>query len=481
MNYKMVVYLLGRIFIIMALLMCVPMVIAFARAENASTAFLIAVLVQFILGSLCCFKRPKNAEIFAKEGLVTVALCWIFTSLFGCLPFFLSGEIPSLIDAWFETVSGFTTTGSSILNNIECLSKSLLFWRSFTHWIGGMGVLVFVLAILPKTHTSQSMYIMRAEAPGPQVGKLVSRMRSTAQILYGIYIALTIIQIFCLKLTGMPWFDSVVNSFATAGTGGFAIKNASIAAYNSAAVDWIISIFMILFGINFTLFYLILTGNIVQALKSEELHWYLGIIATSAIVIALNILPQYENLWQALRYSVFQVTSLISTTGFITADYEKWPMLSQIILMGLVFTGACAGSTGGGLKVSRILILIKSSIRELRMQLRPRSVNVIRLEGKQLDTTVISSVMAYMCIYVFVFMISMFIVSLDNCSFASTFTAVATCLNNVGPGLEAVGPAHNFSTLSTLSKLVLSVDMLAGRLELIPIVVLFAPNTWKRR
>ncbi len=481
MNYKMVVYLLGRILIVMALLMCVPMTIAFVRGETASTAFLIAVLAQFLLGSICSFKKPKNPEIFAKEGLVTVALCWIFTSFFGCLPFYVSGQIPSFINAWFETVSGFTTTGSSILNNIECLQKSILFWRSFTHWIGGMGVLVFVLAILPKTHTSQSMYIMRAEAPGPQVGKLVSRMRSTAQILYGIYIALTIIEIIALKLTGMPWFDSILNSFATAGTGGFAIKNASIAAYDSATVDWIISVFMILFGVNFTLFYLILTGNIMQALKSEELHWYLGIIAGSAIVIAFNILPQYENIWEALRYSVFQVSSLISTTGFITADYEKWPMLSQIILMGLVFVGACAGSTGGGLKVSRILILIKSSLRELRMQLRPRSVSVIRLEGKQLDTTVVSSVMAYMCIYVFVFLLSMFIVSFDNCSFTSTFSAVATCLNNVGPGLEAVGPVHNFSTLSALSKLILSLDMLAGRLELIPIVVLFSPNTWKRR
>ncbi len=481
MNYKMVAYLLGRILVIMALLMCLPFFIAILQQEDTWLGFLLAVSGQFMLGALCSIRKPKNTEIYAKEGFVIVALVWILTSLFGALPFYLSGEIPSFMDAFFETVSGFTTTGASILNNIEALSDSALFWRSFTHWIGGMGVLVFVLAILPKSHASQSMYIMRAEVPGPQVGKLVSRMRSTARILYSIYMALTVLEMLCLMAAGMPLFDSVLNSFATAGTGGFCLKNASIAAYDSALIDGIITLFMTLFGINFTLFYLLLTGNILQALKSEELRWYLGIIAGAALIVTLNIIPQYRGFGEAFRYAIFQVCSIITTTGFVTADFTQWPILSQTILMILLFMGACAGSTGGGLKVSRVLILLKSSVKEVRQQIRPRSVCALKLEGKAVEDKTVSGVMAYMSIYCFFFIISHLLVSLDQVSYTTGFTAVATCLNNVGPGLDGVGPVNNFSGFSDFSKLVLSVDMLAGRLELLPIMTLLAPATWRHR
>ncbi len=481
MNYKMVAYLIGRIMLIMALLMCLPFIVALMNRESTVFGFALAIICQLVIGFGLSIKKPKNAELYAKEGFVIVALVWIFTSLFGALPFYLSREIPSFIDASFETVSGFTTTGASFLNDIEALSKSALFWRSFTHWIGGMGVLVFVLAVLPKSHASQSIHIMRAEVPGPQVGKLVSRMRSTARILYGIYIALTLVEILCLRMTGMPWFDSLLNSFATAGTGGFAIKNASIAAYNSAVVDAIITVFMILFGVNFTLFYLILTGNVLQALKSEELHWYLSIIALASIVVTLNISSQYDSFLEAFRYAIFQVSSIITTTGFITADYGQWPLLSQTILIMLMFFGAMAGSTGGGIKISRVMILIKTVFREMRHQLRPRSVLTLKLEGKAVDEKTFLGVMSYMSIFVFIYVASMLLVSFNDLSFTSTFTAVGTCLNNVGPGLEAVGPVSNFSALSGLSKLVLSLDMLAGRLELLPIITLFSFSTWKRR
>lgn len=481
MNYKMVVYLLGRILLVMALLMCIPLAVALFYREDTCMGFFAAILAQLTLGAGFSLRKPKNTEFYAKEGFMIVSLCWLLTSLFGALPFYVSGEIPSFADAFFETVSGFTTTGATILSEIESLSRSALFWRSFTHWIGGMGVLVLVLALMPKSHATQSMYIMRAEVPGPQVGKLVSRVRSTAQILYGIYIVLTGIEVICLMAAGMPFFDSLLNSFSTAGTGGFCLKNASIASYHSAAIDAIITFFMILFGINFSLFYLVLTGNVLQALKSEELRWYLGIIAVAALLIAINIMPQYKGFGEAFRYSVFQVASLITTTGFITADYSKWPVFSQSILMLMMFIGACAGSTGGGIKVSRLLILIKSSLCELHHQLRPRSVSTVMLDGKTIDGSVISSVMAYMSLYCLIFVISHLLLSLDAFSYATNFSAVTTCINNVGPGLDSVGPVDNFSIFTPFSKIVLSVDMLAGRLELLPIVMLFMPSAWKRR
>ncbi len=481
MNYKMVVYLLGRILLIMALLMCLPFLIAIIRNESTWFGFLVAIVGQIVVGAGCSLKKPKNAEFYAKEGFVIVALVWVLTSLFGALPFYLSREIPSYMDAFFETVSGFTTTGATIINDIEALSYSTLFWRSFTHWIGGMGVLVFVLAVLPKSHASQSIHLMRAEVPGPQVGKLVSRMRGTARILYGIYLGMTVVEMVCLYLAGMPLFDSVLNAFSTAGTGGFSVKNASIAAYDSALIDGILTFFMILFGINFTLFYLILTGHAIQALKSEELRWYLGIIASATILITLSIMPQYEGFWNAFRYAIFQVGSIVTTTGFITADYSKWPVFTQLILMILLFMGACAGSTGGGFKISRFIILLKSSLRELRQQVRPRSVYVLSLEGRPLEDKTVAGVLAYLAIYIFVFIVSHLLISLDNVSYLTSFSAVATCMNNVGPGLDAVGPVDNFSGFSVFSKLVLSVNMLAGRLELLPILTLLSPGTWRHR
>ena len=481
MNYKMVAYLLGRIMLIMAVLMCLPFLIASFGQEDTWLGFLIAIISQLLLGFICSIKKPKNKEFYAKEGFVIVALVWLLTSLFGALPFYLSGEIPSYVDAFFETVSGFTTTGASILNDIESLSYSTLFWRSFTHWIGGMGVLVFVLAVLPKSHASQSIHLMRAEVPGPQVGKLVSRMRGTARILYGIYIVMTLAEILCLRIAGLPWFDSILNAFSTAGTGGFSIKNASIAAYNSAAVDYIITVFMLLFGINFTLFYLILTGHALQAIKSEELRWYAGIVGVATIVITFNIMPQYEGFWESFRYAFFQVGSIITTTGFITADFAKWPDLSQTVLMLLLFMGACAGSTGGGFKISRVIILIKTSFRELRQQIRPRAVTTLTLEGRALEDKTVYGVLSYLSIYIFVFVVSHLLVSMDQVTYLTGFTAVATCLNNVGPGLEGVGPVENFSHFSNFSKIVLSADMLAGRLELLPILTLLSPMTWRHR
>ena len=481
MNYKMVIYLLGRILVIMALLMCFPLCVALIYHERTWSSFFVTIVAQLILGIICSIRKPKKTEFYAKEGFVIVAFSWVLTSLFGALPFYLSGEILSYGDAFFETVSGFTTTGATILNDIESLSRGSLFWRSFTHWIGGMGVLVFVLAILPKSHASQSMHIMRAEVPGPQVGKLVSRMRGTARILYGIYIVMTVLEVICLMVAGMPFFDSILNSFATAGTGGFCLKNASIAAYDNVVVDYIITVFMLLFGINFGLFYLILTGHVLQALKSEELRWYLGIIAVATLVIALNIMPQYAGFGEAFRYSLFQVSSLITTTGFITADYSRWPVFSQTILMVLMFVGASAGSTGGGIKVARVIVLFKTSLKEIRKQLRPRSVTTLTLEGKMLDEKAASGVMSYMAIYAFVFVASLLLISADGYSHATNFSAVATCLNNVGPGLDAIGPVYNFSEFSMFSKLVLSVNMLAGRLELLPIMMLLSPHTWRRR
>ncbi len=481
MNYKMIAYLLGRILIIMGCLMCLPLIVSLLYHENASVGFLVAIVLQLVSGMLCSLKKPERTEIYAKEGFIIVAGVWLLTSLAGAIPFTLSGAIPSYVDAFFETVSGFTTTGASILTDIESLPRSALFWRSFTHWIGGMGVLVFVMAVLPKAHVSQSIHIMRAEVPGPQAGKLVSRMRSTARILYGIYVVMTVVEVICLWLAGMPFFDSLLNAFSTAGTGGFSIKNASIAAYNSTAVDMIITVFMALFGINFSLFYLLLTGSLLQVLKDEELHWYLGIIVMAVLLIGINIMPQYQSFWEALRYSAFQVVSIITTTGFITADYSKWPVFSQTLLMILLFIGACAGSTGGGIKISRIMILIKSAFCELRHQLRPRSVTPVRLNGKLLDEQVVYSVLSYMALYVLVFITSQVLLGLDQFSYTSNFTAVATCINNVGPGLDAVGPVNNFSGFSPFSKIILSIDMLAGRLELLPIVSLFLPSTWKRR
>lgn len=479
MNYKMVLYIIGRILLVEASLLVLPLVVGLLYQENTTFAFLIPILLLVTVGYLLSFREPSNKAMYAKEGFFIVSLSWIVISLFGALPFYLSRAVPSFLDCFFETVSGFTTTGASILPQVESLPMSLLFWRSFTHWVGGMGILVFVLAILPKVESS-SIYLMKAEVPGPQVGKLVSRTRLTARILYGIYIVLTLIQILFLLAGGMPLFDSITNAFATAGTGGFAIKNASIGAYHSAYIDWIITIFMILFGINFNLFFFIVIGQVAAALKSEELRWYLVIIVLSALLIACNILPLYGNVGDSLRHAFFQVASIITTTGFATVDFNQWPAFSKNLLVLLMFIGACAGSTGGGLKISRVAMLVKSALRELRHYLNPRSVMAVKFEHKTVDKEVIGGVHLYFIIYAILFVASVFLLSLDQFDLITNFTAVASCVNNVGPGLELVGPMGNYSVFSPLSKLVLSFDMLAGRLELIPMLILFSSKIWRR-
>ena len=479
MNYKMVFHIIGRILLVEALLLAVPLAVSLIYREDIILAYVLPILLLIATGLALGYKQPKNSALYAKEGFFVVSLSWIVISLFGALPFWLSGAIPSYLDSFFETVSGFTTTGASILAEVESLPMSLLFWRSFTHWVGGMGILVFVLAILPKVETS-SIYLMKAEVPGPQVGKLVSKTKLTARILYGIYIILTLIQILFLLAGGMPLFDSITNAFATAGTGGFSIKNASIGAYHSAYIDWIITIFMILFGINFNLFYFVISGQLIAALKSEELRWYIGIIAGAALLIAGNILPLYGNIGEALRHSSFQVASIITTTGFATVDFNTWPTFSKGLLVLLMFLGACAGSTGGGLKISRVVMLVKSAVRELRHYLNPRSVMSVKFEHKTVDSAVIGGVHLYFVIYAILFVVSVFLMGLDQFDLITNFTSVASCINNVGPGLELVGPMGNYSAFSPLSKLLLSFDMLAGRLELIPMLILFSSKIWKK-
>ena len=413
---------------------------------------------------------------------MVTALSWVVMSLVGALPFVFAGAIPSYIDAVFETVSGFTTTGASILTDVEGMSRGLLFWRSFTHWVGGMGVLVFLLAIVPLAG-GRSVHIMRAESPGPVVGKLVPKVRDTAMILYGIYITMTVVLIALLLLGGMPLYDSAVHAFGTAGTGGFGIWGDSIAHYDSAYIDVVLSIGMVLFGVNFNIYYLLLMGKVKSILRSEELRWYLGIIAGATLLIAWNTLSRWGGMLQSLRYAFFQVASVITTTGFATADFNLWPELSRMLLLVLMLVGACAGSTGGGMKVSRLIIMLKSAKREISRMLHPRSVYTLQFEGKPLEDQTIHNVFTYFFILVFLVIASVLLVSLDNMDFDSTFSAVLACINNIGPGLGIVGPMGSYAALSPLSKLVLILDMLLGRLEIFPMLMLFAPSVWigKRR
>ncbi len=483
MNKRAICYFIGHILRLESIFMIPALLISLVNQEIASVhALLITVAALLICGHLLLFfKKGAEKGIHAREGFVTVALAWIVISFFGALPFWISGAIPNFIDAFFETVSGFTTTGSTILTDIERMPMGLLYWRSFTHWLGGMGILVFMLAVVPQSKGSgDSFHLLRAESPGPQVGKLVPTMRSSARILYGIYIGLTLLEIVLLLCGGMPLFDSIVNAFGTAGTGGFAIKNASIAAYNSYYLQGVIAVFMVLFGVNFSIYYLLLVKEFKQAWRNEELRAYLVIVLASTVVIALNILPQYSGIWQSLHHAFFQVSSIITTTGFATADFNQWPELSRTLLVVLMIVGACAGSTGGGMKVSRMLILWKSLKNEIQKLLHPRSIKVIRMDGKVVDASVTRGVNMFLVAYCLICIVSILLVSLDNFDFTSTVTAVLACINNVGPGLEMVGPVGNFSDFSWFSKLVLSGNMLIGRLEIFPMVLLFAPSVWKR-
>ncbi|MDD4774850.1 MAG: TrkH family potassium uptake protein, partial [Eubacteriales bacterium] len=429
---------------------------------------------------LCCLVKPDIKTVYAREGIAVVGLAWVIVSLFGALPFWLSGEIPGYIDSLFEIVSGFTTTGSSILTDIEAMSMSNLFWRSFSHWIGGMGVLVFVLALLPQSE-SHSMFIMRSEVPGPVVGKLVAKTKITARILYAIYIAMTLVEIIMLIAGGMPVFDSVVHSFGTAGTGGFAIKSASIGYYNSAYIDIVIAVFMLLFAVNFNIYYLILIGDARRALRNEELRWYLIIVGASTAAIAINTLHLFGNFGEAVRFSLFQVASIISTTGYATTDFNLWPELSRVILVLLMFIGASAGSTGGGIKVVRVMVMFKTVLRQIKKLIYPRSAVILRIEGKAAGEGVMSGITAFAYAYFIQFALSVLLLSIDTFDPVANFTAVAACINNIGPGLGAVGPAGNFAGFSHLSKCVLIFNMLAGRLELFPIYALFSPSMWLKR
>ena len=480
MNHRMIGFVLGRILMVEGVLLLLPMMVALFYGESMLPFFLPALLVAGVGLIFSGLRPPQRTAIYARDGFAVVALVWVFLSLFGALPFVLSGDIPSYVDAIFETVSGFTTTGASILTEVEPLTRGVLFWRSFTHWIGGMGVLVFVMAVLPMTD-GHGMHLLRAEVPGPTVGKLVSRMSDTAKILYGIYLALTLIEIVLLLAGGMPLFDAAIHAFGTAGTGGFSCRNASVGAYDNAYFDVVISIFMLLFGVNFNLYFFLLIRRFRDVFYSEELRAYLGIVTASVVVIAVDIVHLYGNFATALRYSLFQVSSIITTTGYGTTDFNTWPSLSKTILVILMFVGACAGSTGGGIKVARIVILAKTSLCDMRRLLHPNAISTVRFEGKPLSDKSVRSVHLFITVYLLVFTGSVLLLSLENFDLITTFTAVTACINNIGPGLEIVGPMGNFSAFSPWAKLLLSFDMLVGRLEIFPMLLLFAPSIWKRR
>lgn len=478
MNYRMILQVVGRVLLIEALLLILPLAVALIYGEPL-LPLIIPMLIAAVLGWLLRSIPVVKTDIGSTEGFTIVGLSWIVMSLVGAFPFVLSGAIPNYIDAVFETVSGFTTTGASIMTNVEILNKSCAFWRLFTHWVGGMGVLVFIMVVLPMSG-DHYMYIMRAEVPGPVVGKLVPRARKTAEILYLLYIALTLLEVFFLLCGGMSFYDALVHSFATAGTGGFSIRAASIGYYNSTYIDIVIGTFMLLFSINFNLYYLLLIGESRQAVRSEELRVFAGIVAFSVLSIAWNITRLYGSFSGALRYSYFQVASVISTTGFSTADFNQWPQYSRILLVVLMFIGACAGSTGGGLKVSRVIILLKSIPAEVQLLVRPHSVNKIWLEGKSLSRDTVKSVQIYFFLYMLIIAVSALLVSFDNLDGETSFTGVIACISNIGPGLSLVGPAGNYSVFSSVSKIVLIFDMLLGRLEIYPILYLFIPYVWRR-
>jgi trk system potassium uptake protein TrkH len=480
MNYKMITYIIGKMMAVEALLLLIPCLVSWIYKEACGSAFLITVGLLVLMYVLTGRKAPKNTTIYAKDGLVIVGLAWIFWSLFGALPFYLSGSIPQFIDAFFETVSGFTTTGSTILTDIEAMPMGLLFWRSLTHWIGGMGVLVFVM-MLTTLDDDNSMHLMRAEVPGLDADKLVPKTRSSAKILYTMYFVLTAAEVLFLLFGGMNFFDALTHAFSTAGTGGFSNRNSSIAFYDSAYIDGVITVFMILFGINFNLYFLLRLREWKTALKNEELRVYLGIIFTAIAVISWNILELYGGILTAFRYASFQVAALITTTGFCTANYDLWPELSKMILVILMVIGGCAGSTGGGMKVIRIIIFFKSVKQEIRRMLHPKSVTIVQVNGRKIGRDTMHSVYVYFICYVFFLVITSLLLSINNFDFTTTFTASLTTLNNVGPGLLGVGPVENFSQFSGFSKFIFCINMLVGRLEIFPYLLLLSPELWKRK
>ena len=477
MNSSMIRYILGNVIKLEGLFLLLPCLIAIIYQEQEGVVYMGMAAVCILLGMALTWKKPENTVFYLKEGCIATSFSWIILSLFGAIPFMITGEIPSFTDAMFETVSGFTTTGASILSDVEALCHSSLFWRSFTHWIGGMGVLVFLLAVVPMGGGSH-MNLMRAESPGPSVGKLVPKMRYTARILYLIYLGLTLMELVLLLLTSMPWFDALCIAIGTAGTGGFGILNSSVASY-SVAVQWIVTIFMILFGINFNAYYLILFGHIKKAFKMEEIRAFLLIILAAVTFITIDILNMCSGLFDAITKAAFQVASIISSTGYATTDFNMWPVASKTVLVLLMFIGACAGSTGGGMKVSRFVIQAKAIKNELHSYIHPRSIKQITMDEKEIEPPVLRSLNVYMITFFTIFVASVLLISLEGKDLVTNFTAVTATINNIGPGLELAGPTQNFGHFTDFSKWVFIFDMLAGRLELFPLLIIFHPNIWQ--
>ena len=478
MNKKMIGYILGKMMGVEGLLLLIPAFVSLIYHEKSVISFLIVAAILLVIYAVFGRKLPTSRQIYGKEGFVIVGLAWILWSAFGALPFVISGSIPHYIDALFETISGFTTTGSTILVDIEALPMGISFWRSFTHWIGGMGVLVFILCLLPLTG-GYHMNLMKAESPGPSVSKLVPKVQTTAKILYTIYLMLTVAQVILLLIGRMPFFDAICLTFGTAGTGGFGVRNDSIASY-STYNQVVITVFMILFGVNFNAYYLLLTKKVMQAARSEEVRYYLGIIAAAIVAIAINTRGMFTSFGRAFQQAAFQVGSIITTTGYATTDFNVWPIFSKTILVMLMFVGACAGSTGGGIKVSRLMILCKSARKELQLYLHPNAVKKIKMDDKPIPHEVVRATNMFLFVYILIFSISLLIVSLDNFDLVSNFTAIAATLNNIGPGLGAVGPTGSFGCYSYVSKIVMIFDMLAGRLEIFPLLLLFKRDTWRK-
>ena len=477
MNGAMISYILGQVLRIEGLLMLPSFFVGLIYGERQGWVYLLMGIVTLVCGTLMSLKKPKNTMIYLKEGCVSTALCWIILSAFGAVPFVLTGEIPRFIDAMFETVSGFTTTGSSILTDVEAMSHPSLFWRSFTHWIGGMGVLVFLLAVLPMAGGSQ-FQLMKAESPGPSVGKLVPKVGATARILYIIYFAMTVATIVLLLLGGMDPFDAVTISFGTAGTGGFGVKADSCASYSTYCI-WVITIFMLLFGVNFNFYYFLTLKRIREAFKIEEVRWYVIIVVAATVICFVPLLDTLGT-FDSLTHAAFQVATIITTTGFATVDFNLWHSTARTVLVLLMFCGACAGSTGGGIKVSRIIVFVKSAVKEVGSYIHPRSIKRVKVEGRPVEHEAIRSINVYLTTYVLIFVLSVFLISLEGKDLVTTFTAVAATINNIGPGLAVVGPTGNFSFFGIFSKWVLIFDMLAGRLELFPMLILFHPAIWKQ-
>ncbi|WP_294160992.1 TrkH family potassium uptake protein [uncultured Clostridium sp.] len=480
MNITAILNIIGHVMKYEIILLLIPFFVALFYGQGDANAFLYTVLLMIPIALILIKIKGKKNEIYAKEGFLTVGLAWIVISFFGALPFVFSGAIPSLVDAFFETSSGFTTTGASILTEIQSLPKGILFWRSFTHWVGGMGFLIFILALMP-TFSGNTIHLLKAESPGPTPGKIVPKIKQTAKILYAIYFVLTLIETIFLKSAGLSWYDSIIHALGTAGTGGFSNMNASVAAFNNPAVEWIITIFMLLFGVNFVLYFQLIRGNVKAFFKSEELKWYLIAVFASIIIIEVNIIPfNHGDVTKSIRDSAFQVSSIVTTTGYATVNFNLWPTLSKVILIMLMFMGAMAGSTGGGIKTIRIVIIFKAIRREIDKILHPRRVKSVKIDGNVVEEETISGVFLFIFAYIIISLIAIFIVSFDNFDVTTTVTSVIATLSNIGPGLEMVGPAGNFSAFSDLSKLVLSFCMLAGRLEIYPMLILFSPSLWKK-